>query len=143
MSTKSSTGLSKKLGIKAGHRICLLYAPGESMEILSPTLPEGVKILTGTTEEKVDVILFWPQSGQALVKQFSTLQSKIVPEGAIWAMIPKKKFARKRGIDFSWEELQTAGLQTDLVDNKVASFSDEDYGTRFVIRKEFRDKYRK
>jgi hypothetical protein len=47
-----------------------------------------------------------------------------------------------RGIDFSWEAMQAAGLETDLVDNKVASFSEEDYGTRFVIRKALRDKYR-
>ncbi len=31
--------------------------------------------------------------------------------------------------------MQVAGLQTDLVDNKVASIDEQDYGTRFVIRK--------
>lgn len=49
--------------------------------------------------------------------------------------------ARQRGIDFSWQEMQAAGLRTDLVDNKVASITAEDYGTRFVIRKELRSKY--
>jgi hypothetical protein len=34
--------------------------------------------------------------------------------------------------------MQAAGLQTDLVDNKVASVTEQDYGTRFVIRKERR-----
>ena len=57
--------------------------------------------------------------------------------------MPKKKYARQRGIDFTWEELQAAGLQTDLVDNKIASLTEEEYGTRFVIRKERRPKYSK
>ena len=55
--------------------------------------------------------------------------------------MPKKKYALRRGIDFSWEEMQAAGLQTDLVDNKVASITGEDYGTRFVIRKDRRGRY--
>lgn len=72
---------------------------------------------------------------------FQRLQGAIEPDGAVWAVIPKKKFARARGIDFSWEALQAAGLQTDLVDNKVVSVSEETYATRFVIRKENRWKY--
>jgi hypothetical protein len=75
------------------------------------------------------------------VEQFRRLQSEIVPNGAIWAVIPKKKFAPAHGIAFSWSEMQAAALQTDLVDNKEASFSEEEYGTRFVIRKEKRGRY--
>jgi len=56
-------------------------------------------------------------------------------------VIPKKPFAQTRGIDFSWSELQEAALRTDLVDNKVASLSVEEYATRFVIRKDRRGKY--
>lgn len=142
MSTKSGTALSKKLGIQAGQRVLLLNAPDEAADILFPGLPEGVEILPETAEKQVDVILFWPQEISQLAEKFGDLQTKIMPDGAIWAFIPKKKFAPKRGVTFSWEEMQAAGLETDLVDNKVASFSDEDYGTRFVIRKEFREKYR-
>lgn len=69
------------------------------------------------------------------------MQNLILPDGAIWVIIPKKKFAREWNIDFSWEQMQAAGLQTDLVDNKVASIDDESYGTQFVIRKEKRRKY--
>jgi hypothetical protein len=56
-------------------------------------------------------------------------------------VIPKKPFARARGVELSWEALQAAGLQTDLVDNKIASISDQEYATRFVIRKERRAAY--
>jgi hypothetical protein len=76
-----------------------------------------------------------------MTEELAALQFNIVPDGAIWVVIPKKKFAAKRGIAFSWEEMQAAGLQTDLVDNKVATVSEEDYGTRFVIRKDRRGRY--
>jgi len=46
-------------------------------------------------------------------------------------------------VALSWEEMQAAGLLTDLVDNKIASVTEEDYGTRFVIRKALREKYKK
>ncbi len=142
MSTKSATKLSKKFGIQAGQRVCLLNPPDDAIAVLTPTLPEDVQIMVGTAEAQVDIVLFWPQTLHQLAERFAELQLEIVPDGAIWAMIPKKKFAKKRNIDFSWEMMQAAGLETDLVDNKIASFSEQDYGTRFVIRKHLRDKYR-
>jgi hypothetical protein len=86
-------------------------------------------------------LLFWPSRLEGLVERFAQLQWQIVPEGAIWAVIPKKPFARARGIAFTWEAMQLAGLQTDLVDNKIATLSAEEYATRFVIRKEHRSRY--
>lgn len=142
MSTKSASSLAKKFGIQPGHQVLLLNPPEDAIEILSPELPEGTALLLETAEQKVDIILFWPQTAHQLAQQFAELQMEIAPDGAVWALIPKKKFAKKRGIDFTWEAMQAAGLETDLVDNKVASFSDQDYGTRFVIRKVLRDKYR-
>jgi len=41
-------------------------------------------------------------------------------------------------IDFTWEQMQAAGLQTDLVDNKTVTLNEQDYSTRFVIRKDRR-----
>ena len=55
-------------------------------------------------------------------------------------VIPKKAVARQRGLSLTWEEMQAAALTTDLVDNKNANMTDEEYGTRFVIRKERRAK---
>jgi hypothetical protein len=37
--------------------------------------------------------------------------------------------------------MQAAALTTDLVDNKIVSLSDEEYATRFVIRRERRANY--
>jgi 16S rRNA G1207 methylase RsmC len=133
--------LIRKLGIKSGQHVALLDAPAQLAAIIRENSPPGVTFVYESGGERCDVILFWPRTLSGLVDQFRQLQSQIVPGGAIWAVIPKKKFARDRGIEFSWGEMQAAALQTDLVDNKEASFSDEEYGTRFVIRKARREKY--
>jgi hypothetical protein len=62
----------------------------------------------------------------------------IAPDGGLWVMFPKKAYLGKYGMDMTWEDMQAAALETVLVDNKVASFSDEFYATRFVIRSELR-----
>jgi hypothetical protein len=87
------------------------------------------------------MIFFWPVQLEGLVDLFAHLQHQIQPDGAIWAVLPKQKFARSRGVSLFWEEMQAAALHTDLVDNKVVSLSKEEYATRFVIRKDRRGRY--
>jgi 16S rRNA G1207 methylase RsmC len=101
-----------------------------------------VTYLDSLSTQKVDILFFWPKDLSGLAERLADLQDQIDPDVAIWVVMPKKKYAGARGIDFTWEEMQAAGLSTDLVDNKVASINDVEYGTRFVIRKERREKYR-
>ncbi len=129
--------LSTKLGIKPGHLICLLDAPVESAALLRQSCHDAI-IEEMAEGQRYDLIFFWPTQRDKLTETFATLQRQIVPSGAIWAIIPNKKHARARGLTFTWEDLQAAALQTDLVDNKIASLSEQEYGTRFVIRKERR-----
>jgi len=65
------------------------------------------------------------------------LRGAITLDGAIWAVIPKKKVAKKT-TSVTFDQVQTVALKTDLVDNKVVSLSDGEYGIRFVVRKEKR-----
>jgi hypothetical protein len=130
--------LAKKLQIQTGKRVCLLNAVGEA-SVAIRTACKGTASLTEMLEEGYyDLIFTWPRRLASLSEHFADLQHSITPKGAIWAVMPKKKYAAQRGIDYSWEELQAAGLKTNLVDNKVASISEQDYGTRFVIRRQQR-----
>jgi hypothetical protein len=133
--------LAKKLGIKPGHRVYLLDAPVESATLLREACPPDARLYDALFTGRCNILLFWPSTLVGLVERFGQLQRQIVPDGAIWAVIPKKPFARARGIELTWEAMQAAGLQTDLVDNKIASLSAEEYATRFVIRKEYRSRY--
>lgn len=138
----SMVDLANKLGIKPGMMVCLLDAPEETAVALRAAAPDGVTFLTALPPQKVPLVLFWPSSRAGLVAQFALLQQAIEPDGAVWAVIPKKADARRRSLDFGWDEVQQAGLETDLVDNKIVSITAVEYGTRFVIRKDRRDRYR-
>lgn len=58
-------------------------------------------------------------------------------EGAIWVVVWKKPLLRP-GL-LSWDDVQAAMLPTGWVDNKILSFGDEVYGTRYVLRKALRN----
>jgi hypothetical protein len=133
--------LARKLGIQSGHVVCLLNAPPEAAALLRQECPEQVSFSDTLEHGPYNTILFWPTQLAGLSDRFAQLQRHIVPDGAIWAVIPKKPFARVRGIDFGWSDVQGAALQTDLVDNKIATLSVEEYATRFVIRKDRRGSY--
>lgn len=134
--------LARKLGIVPGRSILLLDAPAPSAALLRDACPLGVTVADADDgADRYDLIFLWPQAADGLAERFSALQWRIMPDGAIWAMLLKKPVARRRGITLTWEEVQAAALQTDLVDNKIAAFSDEEYGTRFVIRRERRPAY--
>ena len=132
--------VARKLGIQGGHRVCLLNAPSETNALLRQECPPEVAFSETLGEMPHHLILFWPLHKEGLSEWFAQLQQHIVPSGAVWAVLPKKSYAKARGINIklSWREMQEAALQTDLVDNKDASLSDEEYATRFVIRKERR-----
>jgi len=53
-------------------------------------------------------------------------------QGAVWIVVWKKPFLRP-GL-LSWEAVQAAMLPTGWVDNKILSFGDEVYATRYVKR---------
>lgn len=133
--------LAKKLGIQPGYHVCLLGAPNDAADILRAACLFDFSLDEALDQKRYHVILFWPAELDSLTAELTAMQHHIVPDGAIWVVIPKKKFAPRRGIRFTWEEMQAAGLETDMVDNKVATFSEEDYATRFVIRKDRRGRY--
>ena len=139
--------LARKLGITSGSSVWLIDAPAPSAALLREACPVGVTLMEGESgghqgrEERYDLIFLWPRHLDGLTAQFAALQWRIVPHGAIWVMLLKKAAARRREVTLTWEDAQAAALLTDLVDNKIATLSDEEYGTRFVIRRERRPLY--
>jgi hypothetical protein len=132
--------LATKLGIKPGYKVALPSAPAGLASLLEDACPVA-EFYDTLSDAPYEIILFWPTELAGLTDTFARLQRQIVPDGAIWAINPKQRIARQRGMTFTWKDIQAAALQTDLVDNKIASVSDEEYATRFVIRKDRRAAY--
>ncbi len=65
---------------------------------------------------------------------FTDLQQRLQANGKLWIVLPKKAYAEEIDFPHTWDELQRAALKTDLVDNKIAAFSDQLTAVRFVIR---------
>lgn len=135
--------LVRKLALQPGQTLRLIDLTPAAEAILRREVPPGITFLREDEALSIpcDLIFIAPLALDGLAARFAGLQYRIVPSGAVWVVMPKKRFAASRDIAFTWEEMQAAALTTDLVDNKIASLTNEDYATRFVIRKERRHIY--
>jgi len=135
---KKTSDLTRKLGLRPGLSVCTMQGPADVVATIRQACPKGARWRRALGTAKFDLIFFWPRSKAGLAEEFARLQSHLQPDGAIWAVMPKKAIAATRGVRLTWEEMQSEGLRGDLVDNNDASITSTDYGTRFVIRKERR-----
>ena len=137
MSGYSGTPLAKKLGIKAGHTVALIEAPDGFARTLEP-LPEDVTI-RDQARGRFDVIVLFADRRARLSRRFLPIARKMRPRGGLWVGWPKK--ASKVPTDLSFDAVQTIGLATGLVDNKICAIDEIFSGLRFVVRLENRDNW--
>jgi hypothetical protein len=131
----------RKLGVAPAQRILLRHAPKAFLEELRSQLPTGARLTTrSAARARYDLIFDWLAPDENLDALLDELQHWLTPNGALWVVIPNQRTARTRGAHYDWNAIVAAALKTTLVDNKTLSFSSEEYGTRFVIRRIFRDK---
>jgi hypothetical protein len=129
--------LNSRLGIHPGDKVCLIRP---NQDTLSQIKENGDKIslIVDRVERACDAILYWVDPLEDIREKMANLQHKIKPEGRIWVIIPRKEAARKKNLTIDWNHMQQEILKTQLVDNKVASINEAEYGTQFVIRREYR-----
>jgi hypothetical protein len=122
-------------------RLGLVHAPEEWVAALRRAHRSGSMAARPSVAQarQADVILAWLVPSHDLHRVFSTLEARIPPDGAVWAVIPKKSSLAKGEAAVEWAAMQEAGLASGrLVDNKELRFDDRYYGTRFVVRKDQR-----
>jgi hypothetical protein len=125
--------LPKKLGIKAGHKVCLLGAPRRIVRTLTPPNAE-VRISEDLRQPLVDIAVLFVDRIADLERRFTEIAARIHPAGGFWVAFPKKK----RGADVTEEVVRRIALAAGMVDNKVCSMG-EFSGMRLVLRGENRD----
>jgi hypothetical protein len=126
----SGTPLSKKLGIKPGHRVHWVGAPKHFPKLLDP-LPAEVEVAQ-QARKPIDVIVLFAAVQRDLDKEFAKLKKVLAPAGGLWIAYPKKSSSMETDITF--ESAQETGLDEGLVDNKSCAIDDDWSGLRFVYR---------
>lgn len=124
-----ATSLSRKLGIKPGHRVALVDAE-DDLPALRDGWPEGAALLAEPAAPMDVIVLFAAQSAD--LARFEALRDLLAPAGGLWIAWPKK--ASGRATDLSFEIVQRVGLDLGLVDNKICAIDATWSGLRFVWR---------
>jgi hypothetical protein len=117
--------LLDKLGVKPGARISVLGLEERWFEDDLATRTGDVRI--GRAGKGSDLIFVYVQDRDDLDRALAPLEDSLKRDGAIWVIRPKGTPSIKE-ID-----VIEAGKRAGLVDNKIASFSDELSAMRLVI----------
>jgi hypothetical protein len=126
----SGTPLPQKLGIKPGHRLLLLGAPEDFLDVdLGPL--HDVTVLRRASPP-VDVAVAFAVSSHELVSRFESARTALAADGGLWVAYPKK--ASKVPTELDFDVVQRHGLDTGLVDNKSCAVTEVWSGLRFVVR---------
>ncbi len=130
MAGYAGTPLPKKLGIKAGHKVCLLNAPGGFARRLSSA---DVRIAHDLRQPPDVVVLFVDRLAD-IERLVVDIPFRMHPAGGFWVVFPKCR----RGCDVTEDVVRRIALAAGMVTNKVCAMG-EMTGMRLVLRAEHRD----
>jgi hypothetical protein len=121
------SGLAAKLGAKPEARVLVIGpAPDEVIEqLLKPDRHPS-------TADPYDVIIAFNTDRRALDRHATKLPSRLSTTGGLWLCWPKKS----SGVvtDIGEADVRAVGLDSGLVDNKIAAIDQTWSGLRFVRR---------
>ena len=126
------TPLPKRLGIKAGHKVCLLNAPGSVQRHIEAG--EDVRITHDLRLPPVDVVVLFVDSLEDLERRFGDVANRLHPEGGFWVA-----WRTRRGCGVSEDVVRRIALAAGMVGNKACSIDPTWSGMRLVLRSEIRD----
>jgi len=126
----AGTPLPKKLGVKGDTCLTLVNSP-QGFENVLGELPEGVKISHGL-DKPGPVVLWFVRSRVELETGIEEIGDK-AGAGRIWIIWPKKASGVKS--DLSQNLVRRIGLDSGLVDYKIASIDQTWSGLCFTLRK--------
>jgi hypothetical protein len=131
MAGYAGTPLPKKLGIKAGHQVCLLNAPAPFARNLNT---QDVRIAHDLRPPLVDVVILFVDRLADLERRFADITNRLHPAGGFWVAWPKAR----RGCDVTGDVVRRIAMAAGMVDNKACSMGDWE-GVRLVLRHEHRE----
>jgi hypothetical protein len=128
--------LPKKLGIKAGHKVCLINAPGRFERDL--TADDDIRIAHDLRLPPVDVVVLFVDRLVELEKRFVEIATRLHPAGGFWVAWRRPKGRSRRASDITEDVVRRIALAAGMIDNRVCSIGDWE-GVRLAWRLENRD----
>jgi len=132
------TPLPKKLGIKAGQKLCILKAPVsfERMVASASRQEEPVRSFHITHDFRLppDMVVLFVERLADLEHRFADIVARMHPAGGLWIA-----WRTRRSGDVNEQVVRRVALAAGMVDNKICSLGDSWSGMRLVLRGEHRD----
>lgn len=122
-----TTPLLDKLGVRPGMRVALVGAVDPDGSFAAQLADRTPDVTIGPPLSDTDLVFLAADSATEL-SALSAVRARIRPNGAIWVVSRKGRAATIRDV-----EVIAAAKASDLVDNKVASFSATHTALRLVI----------
>jgi hypothetical protein len=124
--------LPKKLGIKAGHKVCLLNAPDSFARHLEQN---DVRITHDLRLPPVDVVVLFVDRIADLERRVGDIVARLHPRGGFWVAFRTSG----RGSDITEDVVCRIALAAGMVHNKICEIDGSWSGVRLVMRHEIRD----
>ncbi len=135
MAGTTGTPLPKTLGIKPGHKVCLLNAPGHVERHIYAA--EDVRIAHDLRLPPVDIVVLFVDRVADLEKRVGDIAARLHPAGGFWVAWPTAR--SRRSTDVSVEVVRRIAMVAGMTCNKVCSIRGGWSGMRLVMRPEMRD----
>jgi hypothetical protein len=123
--------LPKKLGIKSGHKVCLLNAPGNFGRHLDQ---DDVRITHDLRLPPVDVVVLFVDCLADLERRFADIAARLHPQGGFWVA-----WRTRRGGGVTEDVVRRIALAAGMVDNKACTIDTAWSGLRLVLRHDIRN----
>src|SRR3954465_8138366 len=124
--------LPKKLGIKSGHKVCLLNAPDSFARHLEQN---DVRITHDLRLPPVDVVVLFVDRVADLERRVGDIVARLHPRGGFWVAFRTSG----RGSDITEDVVCRIALAAGMVHNKICEIDASWSGVRLVLRDEIRD----
>jgi len=124
----SPTALANKLHIKPGHRVLVLNAPDDYLDLLGP-LPDGATLVKSGGKD-LDFVQVFVNDIAELERLAPRAIQAVKSDGLLWFCYPKKSSGAATDLsrDVGWDSVTGAGLEG------VAQISIDDTWTGFRFR---------
>lgn len=126
--------LPKKLGIKAGQKVCLLNAPGTFERTLTRAgAGDDLHVTHDLRFPMIDVVVMFVDSLEELERRFTDIVGRLHPAGGFWVAW------RRNSRRISGELVCRIALAAGMSANKACTIGSSYDGIRLVLRTEMRE----